>query len=126
MLWAQRQLSLSSPRGSPERSDNMKNVKNLSLALLLAVLCASTSAAAGEGERDQRVISARAGGVNFVSGDVRVRRAGSEEWRALTTEDELKSGDLVRTGAGGRVEVLLNPGSYCRGAAGAELMLPET
>lgn len=108
----------------------MKNVRNLSPGLLLALLFVSTSAssaaaAPASGERDQRVISARAGGVNHVSGDVRVRVAGGEAWRALTTEDELKAGDTVRTGAGGRVEVLLNPGSYFRAGSGAEFTLAE-
>ncbi|HEX8558600.1 MAG TPA: FecR family protein [Pyrinomonadaceae bacterium] len=109
----------------------MKNVRNLSLGLLLALLLVSAApspaaAAPASGERDQRVISARAGGVNYVSGDVKLRRAGDEAWRALTTEDELKSGDTVRTGAGGRVEVLLNPGSYFRAGSGAEFALIET
>jgi hypothetical protein len=74
---------------------------------------------------DARVVSARAGGINFVSGDVRVRRAGQTEWRALSAKDELKSGDAVRTGANGRVEMLLNPGSYFRVGEGAEFSLAD-
>ena len=93
------------------------------LALLFVSACAAGVARADV--RDARVISARAGGVNFVSGDVRVRRAGAGEWLALTVEDELKSGDAVRTGAAGRVEILLNPGSYFRAGAGTEFTLAE-
>ena len=96
------------------------SVKRILLALLFVSACAG---AARAGDRDMRVISARAGGVNFVSGDVRVRRADSPEWRALSSSDELKSGDSVATGADGRVEILLNPGSYFRAGAGAEFTL---
>ena len=110
----------------------MKTIRNALLGILFALLCVSTSAAAlaraddaDDVRSDARVISARAGRVNLVSGDVRLRRAGSLEWRALTADDELKSGDTVTTGAGGRVEILLNPGSYFRAGSGAEFTLAE-
>ncbi|HEX6182877.1 MAG TPA: FecR domain-containing protein [Pyrinomonadaceae bacterium] len=110
----------------------MKRIRYSSLGMLLALLFASTLAAgvaraddADDITRDSRVISARAGRVNFVSGDVRLRRAGSLESRALTADDELKSGDTVTTGASGRVEILLNPGSYFRAGAGSEFTLAE-
>lgn len=109
----------------------MKNAKTFSAGILLALLFVSTAAAAdARGDdandiRDVRVVSARAGRVNFVSGDVRLQRSGSLEWRALTADDELKSGDAVSTGAGGRVEILLNPGSYFRAGAGAQFTLAE-
>lgn len=103
----------------------MKRIVNASLRGLLAVLFASACGAtvARAQVRDARVISARAGGVNFVSGDVSARRAGEADWRGLSPADELKGGDAVRTGADGRVEVLLNPGSYFRAAGGAEFTL---
>ncbi|HEX8719196.1 MAG TPA: hypothetical protein VF736_01010 [Pyrinomonadaceae bacterium] len=102
----------------------MKSTKNSLKGILLALLFVSACAgAARAGDRDARVISARAGGVNFVSGDVKVRRADTLEWRALTASDELKSGDAVATGPSGRVEVLLNPGSYFRAGGGAEFTL---
>src|SRR5215204_2196029 len=102
----------------------MKNIRNKSLGILFALLFVSTFAAGltradanDDITRDSRVVSARAGRVNFVSGDVRLRRSGSLEWSALTVNDELKSGDSVTTGPGGRVEILLNPGSYFRTGA---------
>jgi hypothetical protein len=113
----------------------MKRILSASLrglfALGLVSACAATYVRAeGRDEhvvpvRDDRVVSARAGAVNFVSGDVRVRRAGETEWRELTMKDELKSGDAVRTGADGRVEMLLNPGSYFRAGEGAEFALAD-
>jgi hypothetical protein len=106
----------------------MKTITNTSKGILLALLFVSACAAAmaRAGERDARVISAHAGGVNFVAGDVRVRRSGALEWRALSATDELKSGDTVTAGADGRVEILLNPGSYFRAGAGAEFTLADT
>lgn len=73
--------------------------------------------------RDARFISASAGGINFVSGGVEVRRAGQAEWRSVSVKDDMRSGDTARTGADGRVEVLLNPGSYVRAGASTEFEL---
>jgi hypothetical protein len=111
----------------------MKQLLRASLRSLFALACVSacvTVFAHAEGRDDRvvtdaRVVSARAGGVNFVSGDVKVRRAGESEWRALSAKDELKSGDAVRTGADGRVEILLNPGSYFRAGEGVEFALAD-
>jgi hypothetical protein len=62
--------------------------------------------------REKYVISAKAGGVNSVDGNVTVTRAGKSQM--LTAQDDLSAGDLVTTGAASQVEVLLNPGSYLR------------
>ena len=95
------------------------------LCALALVGCAATFT--GARDRDQaRVISAKAGGVNHVAGDVSVRRAGATEWKGLTASDDLKSGDAVRTGADGRAEILLNPGSYLRLGRDTEFVFAET
>ena len=106
----------------------MKQFTKASLRSLLALtfVCACAVGVARADVRNLRVISARAGGVNLVSGDVKVRRATSADWVALSTPDELKSGDTVRTGSNGRVEVLLNPGSYLRAGGNTEFTLAET
>ena len=44
----------------------------------------------------------------------------------MTTKDDLKSGDSVRTGADGRAEILLNPGSYLRLGRDSEFVFVET
>lgn len=64
--------------------------------------------------RERYIISAKAGGINFVSGNVTVQRRRSTRQKELTSTDDLATGDRVNTGAGGRVEVLLNPGTYMR------------
>ncbi|HQY68252.1 MAG TPA: FecR family protein [Pyrinomonadaceae bacterium] len=67
------------------------------------------TAAAG----DKYVISAKAGGVNFVEGAVGiVRKAGRSG--LLLKRDEILVGDRVSTGSDGKAEILLNPGSYMR------------
>ncbi len=62
---------------------------------------------------DQNVISANAGGVNITEGEVTVTRAGGRSGQLLKN-DQLEIDDKVTTGANGRLEVLLNPGSYLR------------
>ena len=106
----------------------MKQFTKTSLRSLLAwaFVCACASGVARAEVRDLRVISARAGGVNLVSGDVKVRRAASADWLALSSADELKGGDTVRTGSTGRVEVLLNPGSYFRAGGDTEFALVDS
>lgn len=80
----------------------------------LSIFTAFAVASARAQTREEHFISARAGGVNFVSGDVKTRRADETSWQRLTAKDDLQTGDAVRTGADGRAEVLLNPGSYFR------------
>jgi hypothetical protein len=109
----------------------MKTFRNALQGIFFALVFASTFASASPAREDDandvrsdaRVISARAGRVNLVSGNVQLRRADSLEWRVLTPDDELKSGDTVTTGVGGRVEILLNPGSYFRAGANTEFTL---
>ena len=111
-------------------------LKSSTLSLLALVLLASVSAQAQQQHRDlalidrqtttmrdARLISATAGGVNFVAGDVKTRRAGGQDWQSVTVKDNLSDGDTARTGADGRVEVLLNPGSYLRAGASTEFEL---
>jgi hypothetical protein len=99
--------------------DTRKTFTRLLIALALASVC--LGAATQAQNREEHFISARAGGVNFVSGDVATRRAGEKDWQRLSIKDSLRSGDAVR--ARGRVEVLLNPGSYLRAGDGAEFEL---
>jgi hypothetical protein len=99
-----------------------KAFASLSLAVGFVVTCAAFARAQN---REEHFVSARAGGVNFVSGEVTFRRAGRDAWQQLATTDELKSGDAVRTGANGRAEILLNPGSYLRLGENSEFELTD-
>jgi hypothetical protein len=99
-----------------------KTFATFTLTLGFVFACAAHARA---GIPDDRLISARAGGVNFVAGEVSLKRAGRNSWQQLSTADELKSGDAVRTGADGRAEILLNPGSYLRLGESSECELTD-
>lgn len=73
--------------------------------------------------RDKYVISAKAGGINAVTGRASVHGKGSSEWEQLTIKADLESGDVVKTDFDGRVEMLLNPGSYLRVGEDSEFEL---
>lgn len=84
------------------------------VGLLLAVAAFAQDddavvAAAG----DKYVISAKAGGVNYIEGRVAVARKNGKSGYLLKG-DTLEIGDRVSTGTGGKAEILLNPGSYLR------------
>lgn len=95
------------------RSNLVRIVKAGMYVLLLSSLAWAQddriSAAAG----DQYVISAQAGGVNFIDGKVTVFRTNGTNGHLLKG-DKLSIGDRVTTSDDGKAEVLLNPGSYLR------------
>jgi hypothetical protein len=74
---------------------------------------------------DKYIISAKAGGVNLVEGQVNVVRKDGRSG-ILLNRDELAVGDRVTTGVDGRVELLLNPGSYVRLGPNSEFEFTTT
>ncbi len=76
--------------------------------------------------RSRFVISARAGGVNAVTGRATVLTQGNTVWEQLTITEDLQTGDVVKTDTDGRVEMLLNPGSYLRLGENSEFELINT
>lgn len=74
---------------------------------------------------DTYVISAKAGGVNFVEGNVTIVRKDGKSG-ALLKSDTVEVGDKVTTGADGKAEILLNPGSYVRLGANAQFEFQST
>lgn len=88
-------------------------------AAALVVLCCSVLSPAQN--RDKYVISAKAGGINAITGQARVHGKGESDWQQLMITDDLNAGDRVRTDFDGRVEILLNPGSYLRVGGNSEV-----
>jgi hypothetical protein len=84
----------------------------LSLVLLSVAAFAQDDSWMGD-VSDRYVISAKAGGVNFVEGKVTVVANDGTGGR-LMKGDRLEARDIVTTGADGKAEILLNPGSYAR------------
>jgi len=85
------------------------------------ILCCSSVIFAQN--REKFVISAKAGGINAISGQADVHAKGQSEWQQLSITDDLDAGDRVRTANDGRVEILLNPGSYLRVGGDSEVEL---
>ena len=94
----------------------------LSLFSVALILCCSL-VTVGQ-NREKFVISARAGGINAITGGATVSsRRDASDWQQLMITDDLNSGDRVRTEYDGRVEILLNPGSYLRLGGNSEVEL---
>jgi hypothetical protein len=103
-----------------------KALTTLIPALFVAALVLSLPLTSRGQNREKFVISARAGGVNAVTGRATMRPHGNSEWQLLTIKEDLETGDLVRTGLDGRVEMLLNPGSYMRIGENSEFELADS
>ena len=96
------------------------------LAAIALLVIPPTGFAQDPVSRNRFVISARAGGVNAVTGGATVRIHGKTEWELLTIKEDLQTGDSVKTGSDGRVEMLLNPGSFLRLGENSEFELTDS
>ena len=102
----------------------MRRIFNVPLlSIFSAVVLLSCAAATFGQNRDKFVISAKAGGINAVTGQASMHTKGETAWQQLTVTDDLEAGDRVRTASDGRVEILLNPGSYLRLGGDSEVEL---
>ena len=100
-------------------------MKSKSILLLSALLVAGVLVSVANAQNRERFgISAKAGGVNAVSGQVMVKRTGQAP-QLLTSQDDLDSGDVVNTGSGSQAEILLNPGTYLRLSEDTEFELVD-
>ncbi len=102
----------------------MRKTSSLLVLSTLSLTCILFCAIVGVAQnREKFVISAKAGGINAITGEASVHSKGQSEWQQLSITDDLDAGDRVRTANDGRVEILLNPGSYLRlgGDSEAEL-----
>ena len=101
----------------------MKNPKQLVIASI-ALLCAILPSLAAAQNRERFEISAKAGGVNAVTGRVRVIREGQQP-QVLTSTDNLTAGETVTTASSSNAEILLNPGSYFRLGESSEFQFED-
>jgi len=95
------------------------------ITLLVASFVIAIPFSAAAQDREKFVISAHAGGINAVTGRAALRAHGSSDWQQLTIKEDLETGDVVSTGSDGRVEMLLNPGSYLRIGGDSEVELTD-
>jgi hypothetical protein len=113
----------------------MKITRIILAALVVFTLAGATFGQQGKREGQSRkpaltdptqyTVSAKAGAVNIADGDVAYKR-GEDDWDLLIAGDDLRSGAVVKTGATGRAEILLNPGSYLRVSEHTELVFVDT
>ena len=99
----------------------MRKTSSLPLLSIAFILCCSIVNLAQN--REKYVISAKAGGINAITGEASVHSRGESDWQQLMITDDLNEGDRVRTAYDGRVEILLNPGSYLRVGGDSEVEL---
>lgn len=99
------------------------SISMLKTSVALVALVAFATFAQGQ-NRERFGISAKAGGVNAVTGKVSVKSTGQLS-RLLSSQDDLTSGDVVSTSLGSQVEVLLNPGTYLRLAEKSEFTMVD-
>jgi ferric-dicitrate binding protein FerR (iron transport regulator) len=95
------------------------------ITLLVSSFIVALPFSAAAQNREKFVISAHAGGINAVTGRATLRAHGSSDWQQLTSKEDLETGDVVSTGLDGRVEMLLNPGSYLRIGENSEIELTD-
>ena len=94
----------------------IRNLFSFAAAAVVAVFAVGAygqSDAATSAAGDKYVISAKAGGVNFVEGSVMIVKQNGRTGKLLKG-DRVEVGDRVVTGSDGRVELLMNPGSFVR------------
>lgn len=83
------------------------------IGLLMPLLAFAQSERNTAAVSELYLISAKAGGVNYIQGKVGVTRNNSRSGY-LVKGDKLEIGEKISTGSGGRAEILLNPGSFVR------------
>ncbi len=104
----------------------MKRTFGLPVLLILSLTLVLCCSIVNLGQtRDKFVISAKAGGINAITGGASVHSKGETDWQQLSITDDLEAGDRVRTSYDGRVEILLNPGSYLRVGGNSEVELSD-
>jgi hypothetical protein len=101
----------------------MRKTSSLLLFSIALILCCAFAGLAQN--REKFVISAKAGGINAITGQASVHSKGEADWQQLNITDDLEAGDRVRTAYDGRVEILLNPGSYLRVGGDSEVELSD-
>lgn len=101
----------------------MKNPKHI-VIVSVALLCAILPSLAAAQNRERFGISAKAGGVNTVSGTVRVAKK-EQQPQVLTNTDNLAAGETVTTASSSNAEILLNPGSYFRLGESSEFQFED-
>src|SRR5262249_21539352 len=98
----------------PMRSQRDSSALLLPTLLVLLSCLVSVQAAVDDKEDDKYQVSARVIRVNFVQGDVSLRRHDSEDWEEARLNAPLVEGDLLATGNDARAEIQIDGRSFVR------------
>ncbi len=104
---------------------NRNTITTFFVVALLAVSGTGVIAQSTSAVADRYIISAKAGGINYIQGSVAVARQDGTGG-TLLRGDRLEIGDVVSTGPAARAEVLLNPGSFMRLGSDSEFQFETT
>lgn len=115
---------------------NLKSKAVSRIVLVSALSLATVSSIFAQENRERRnvssqteqvyVISAKAGGVSYATGAVRVDRMATNKRHILAKGDEINDGDIITVGETGNAEILLNPGSFLRLAENTDIQFADT
>lgn len=115
---------------------NLKSKAVSRIVLVSALSLATVSSIFAQENRERRnvssqteqvyVISAKAGGVSYATGAVRVDRMATKKRHILAKGDEINDGDIITVGETGNAEILLNPGSFLRLAENTDIQFADT
>lgn len=115
---------------------NLKSKAVSRIVLVSALSLATVSSIFAQENRERRnvssqteqvyVISAKAGGVSYATGAVRVDRMATKKRHILAKGDEINDGDIIAVGETGNAEILLNPGSFLRLAENTDIQFADT
>lgn len=111
------------------RKDSVMKFTRIFLATLVAAAAALSAQAQDRkqlsaDEQNMYVVSAKAGVINIVEGDASIKGENGQ-WSQIIAGEDLPSGSIVKTGATGRVEILLNPGCFLRLGEASELVYTD-
>jgi hypothetical protein len=97
---------------------------SLTVILLAAVVVAADDKKGAAVEDGKYTVSAKAGIVSVITGNVTFKR-GKDGWQTLVEGVDLKADDAIKTSSTGRVEILLNPGTYLRIGENSEVVFSD-
>ena len=107
------------------RRNLLRFLSSTAIVVLLSAFAFAQDSRVLSAAGDVYVISAKAGGVNYVEGNVSVGRKNGKSG-LLLKGDNIEISDKISTGANGKAEILLNPGSYVRLAGNSSLEFVST
>ncbi|MCU1289781.1 MAG: hypothetical protein JWN60_2010 [Acidobacteria bacterium] len=107
------------------RSDLLRFLSSTAIVVLLSAFAFSQDSRVLSAVGDMYVISAKAGGVNYIEGKVSIARNQGKSG-LLLKGDNVEISDKVSTGANGKAEILLNPGSFVRLSQNSNLEFVST